>query len=100
MGRRVFHFPDAGTRVAVRLALHAGAGAARVAALALFALAVASRVGRAQPRGAADLHQLVQGLTVTARVLVIGAHPDDDDPQLIAWLALGRHVETGYLSLA
>ena len=45
------------------------------------------------------LHRLVNGLTVTPRVLIIGAHPDDDDPQLIAWLARGRMVETGYPSL-
>jgi LmbE family N-acetylglucosaminyl deacetylase len=36
----------------------------------------------------------------TARVLIIGAHPDDEDNALIAWLSLGRHVETAYLSLA
>lgn len=30
---------------------------------------------------------------------MIGAHPDDEDTQLLAWLALGRHVETAYLSL-
>src|SRR5690349_17112360 len=35
----------------------------------------------------------------TARVLIIGAHPDDEDNALIAWLSLGRHVETAYLSL-
>src|SRR5450756_1684570 len=33
------------------------------------------------------------------RVLWIGAHPDDEDTNLIAWLARGRQVETGYLSL-
>jgi LmbE family N-acetylglucosaminyl deacetylase len=33
------------------------------------------------------------------RVLVIAAHPDDEDTQLITWLARGRHVETAYLSL-
>ena len=32
-------------------------------------------------------------------MLVIGAHPDDEDTQLITWLARGRHVETAYLSL-
>jgi LmbE family N-acetylglucosaminyl deacetylase len=39
------------------------------------------------------------GVGTTARVLVIGAHPDDEDNALIAWLSLGRHVETAYLSL-
>jgi LmbE family N-acetylglucosaminyl deacetylase len=58
-----------------------------------------SAIGIAQDGGAVRLHRLVNGLTVTPRVLVIGAHPDDVDPRLIAWLARGRMVETGYLSL-
>ena len=53
----------------------------------------------AQERGAIVLGEAVAGLDVTARVLVIGAHPDDEDTQLITWLARGRQVETGYLSL-
>ncbi len=53
----------------------------------------------AQERGAAALGELVQGLGTTTRVLMIGAHPDDEDTQLIAYLAKGRHVETAYLSL-
>ena len=36
---------------------------------------------------------------MTARVLVVGAHPDDEDTRLIAYLARGRHAETAYLSL-
>jgi LmbE family N-acetylglucosaminyl deacetylase len=52
----------------------------------------------AQPRGAAALGPLVNGLGVTGRVLVIAAHPDDEDTQLIAWLARGRQVQTAYLS--
>jgi LmbE family N-acetylglucosaminyl deacetylase len=39
------------------------------------------------------------GIATTARVLIIGAHLDDEDNALIAWLSLGRHVETAYLSL-
>jgi LmbE family N-acetylglucosaminyl deacetylase len=73
--------------------------AGRALAIAVVILALVPGVGRAQPRGAVALHELVEGLTVTPRVLVVGAHPDDDDPMLIAWLARGRHVETGYLSL-
>src|SRR4051812_14297925 len=53
----------------------------------------------AQQGGAARLHALVQGLTVTPRVLLIGAEPGDADADLIAWLALGHHVQTAYLSL-
>lgn len=54
---------------------------------------------RAQSGGAVALGEAVAGLDVTARVLVIGAHPDDEDTQLITWLARGQQVETGYLSL-
>lgn len=53
----------------------------------------------AQNDGAAALGSLVQGLGVSARVLVIGAHPDDEDTRLITFLTRGRHVRTGYLSL-
>ena len=55
-----------------------------VFALALLPLVVRSERLQAQDRGAAQLRRLVNGLTVTPRVLIIGAHPDDDDPQLIA----------------
>ena len=50
-------------------------------------------------QGATTLGPLVQGLGVSGRVLVIAAHPDDEDTQLIAWLTKGRSVETAYLSL-
>jgi LmbE family N-acetylglucosaminyl deacetylase len=52
-----------------------------------------------QERGAAALGELLDGLGVSARVLMIGAHPDDEDTQFLTWLARGRHVETAYLSL-
>jgi LmbE family N-acetylglucosaminyl deacetylase len=75
---------------------------ARLLASGLLVLAAA--VGHAQQpfapdRGAIDLAENVRALGTTARVLMIGAHPDDEDTQLIAWLAKGRHVETAYLSL-
>src|SRR5688572_32464502 len=53
----------------------------------------------AQERGAAALGSALQGLGVNTRVLIVGAHPDDEDTQVIAWLSRGRHVETAYLSL-
>lgn len=56
-------------------------------------------VARAQDRGVAALDALVNGITVTPRVLVIGARPSDADADLIAWLARGHHVQTGFLSL-
>ena len=54
---------------------------------------------RGQERGAFHLHELVRGLTVTPRVLIIGAGPADADADLIAWLARGHSVQTGYLAL-
>ena len=67
-------------------------------ALAVLLLA-APRLLTAQERGAVALGEAVAGLDVTTRVLLIGAHPDDEDTQLLTWLARGRQVETGYLSL-
>ena len=62
-------------------------------------LVAAPRLLHSQERGAVALGEAVAGLDVTARVLIIGAHPDDEDTQLLAWLARGKQVETGYLSL-
>ena len=67
--------------------------------VAVIILAVAPRPSLAQERGATALGDELSGLGVTTRVLLIGAHPDDEDTQLIAWLAKGHHVETAYLSL-
>src|SRR6476469_10841592 len=68
-----------------------GVAAAMAATFAL------SRPVRSQ--GIPALDEAISGLSVPMRVLVIAAHPDDEDTQLITWLARGRHVETAYLSL-
>ena len=65
------------------------------AALAL----IAPRPCIAQERGATALGDVLAGLPVSVRVLVIGAHPDDEDTRLITWLAKGRHATVAYLSL-
>src|SRR5437868_2609956 len=69
-----------------------------MARLASAVLLLAAPAG-AQQSSASGLLSLVNGLTVTARVLVIGMHPDDEDSQLLAYLARGQHVETAYLSI-
>lgn len=71
----------------------------RVLAFAALALLAAPRSASGQERGAVALDQAVRGITTTARVLVIGAHPDDEDTQLLAYLARGRRVHVAYLSL-
>lgn len=66
----------------------------------LFVLVItAPRFSLAQERGATALGDELAGLGVTGRVLLIGAHPDDEDTALIAWLAKHAQVEIAYLSL-
>ncbi len=86
-------------RITARLARVALAQVATLAC-ASFALLATPRSAFAQERGAAALEQLVRGLTTTGRVLVVGAHPDDEDTQLLAWLARERQVQVAYLSLS
>jgi LmbE family N-acetylglucosaminyl deacetylase len=72
---------------------------ARIAIVALAALAAAMLMPH---RGAAQgsaASVRVQNAPERMRVLWIAAHPDDEDTQMIAWLARGRHVETAYMSL-
>ncbi len=52
-----------------------------------------------QERGVAALYETRAGAGVHTRVLMIGAHPDDEDTPIIAWLARGHRAETAYLSL-
>ena len=55
---------------------------------------------KAQERGIVAIAEAKAAAGVHDRVLVIGAHPDDEDTQLIAWLARGHRAETAYLSLS
>jgi LmbE family N-acetylglucosaminyl deacetylase len=50
------------------------------------------------PSGLAILQQL-RGFQQLGSVLHIAAHPDDENTQLITYLARGRHVRTAYLSI-
>ena len=49
--------------------------------------------------GAIGLSQLLKRVNTTASVMMIGAHPDDEDSALIAYLARGENARTAYLSL-
>lgn len=63
------------------------------------ALVLAPSVARAQGIYPSTASVVIQNAPERMRVLWIAAHPDDEDTQLIAWLARGRRVETAYLSL-
>ena len=67
-----------------------------IVALGLDALA---QVRPVYDRGATGLYQLLQKLNSSKSVLMIGAHPDDEDTALLAYLARGEHARTAYLSL-
>src|ERR1051325_1068606 len=49
--------------------------------------------------GTPEIEQTLQKLNVVGSALMIGAHPDDENTAVLAYLARGRHVRTGYLSL-
>jgi hypothetical protein len=69
-----------------------GRGVVAIAAIASFTTAPAD--AKAQQWREAAAH-----IGTTARVLIVGTRPEDEDNALIAWLSLGRHVETAYLSV-
>src|SRR5579871_5077512 len=49
--------------------------------------------------GAAEIEQSLHKLNVLGSVLMIAAHPDDENTAVLAYYARGRRAETGYLSL-
>src|SRR6201984_2181492 len=51
-----------------------------------------------EERGAMGLSQALKRLDVICSVLHTGAHPDDENSALLAWLARGEGVRTAYLS--
>jgi LmbE family N-acetylglucosaminyl deacetylase len=72
----------------------------------LFAIAVIFTISRTvisgieipEDRGAMGLSQALKRLDVIASVLHTGAHPDDENSALLAWLSRGQGVRTAYLS--
>jgi LmbE family N-acetylglucosaminyl deacetylase len=48
---------------------------------------------------AAERRIALEKLSVVGSALYVGAHPDDENTAVLAWLAKGRKVRAGYLSL-
>ena len=70
------------------------------ARIACLALALGSKaLAQEVPMDAGHLAHAVDRLGVTARVLYVAAHPDDENTRLLAYLANARHVTAAYLSM-
>ena len=74
--------------------------AARLVRLAAGLLLVPGLPGaRAAPLTAGDILQELRSFRETGSVLYVAAHPDDENNRLLPYLARGRALRTGYLSL-
>jgi LmbE family N-acetylglucosaminyl deacetylase len=60
-----------------------------------------SSFAAAQPNlaGETEIRQRLNGLRTLGSVMMIAAHPDDENTALLAYFARGRHMRTAYLSL-
>ena len=64
---------------------------------ALVALSASAEVRKST--GVAALKQQLERLRVVGSVMMIAAHPDDENTALLAYCAQGRYLRTAYLSL-
>jgi LmbE family N-acetylglucosaminyl deacetylase len=71
----------------------------RLAILPLFSFCLLASEPNVTHSDAISLKQALDRLQVTGSVLMIAAHPDDENTALISYLARGRSVRTAYLSL-
>ena len=67
--------------------------------IALFATSLIATAGDIpEDRGISGLKQALDRLDVVGSVLHTGAHPDDENSSLLAWLSRGQGARTAYLS--
>ena len=64
-----------------------------------FPFPVSAQVRPVYDYGAIGLAQTLKKINTTRSVMMIGAHPDDEDSGLLAFLARGENARTAYLSL-
>ena len=70
--------------------------------IAIFLIGATVVFGQVRPvndYGTLGLGRILKRLNTTASVMMIGAHPDDEDSSLIAFLARGENARTAYLSM-
>jgi Uncharacterized proteins, LmbE homologs len=58
-----------------------------------------AQVAPVYDRGVMGMAQVLKRLNTSASAMMIGAHPDDEDTALLAYLARGENARTAYLSL-
>ena len=56
-------------------------------------------VAQRELAGTPEIRQALDRLRVLGTVLMVAAHPDDENTQLLTWFAKHRHVRTAYLSV-
>jgi hypothetical protein len=61
--------------------------------------AASSLAQQIRPVPSVRIYGQLQRLKSLTSVLYIAAHPDDENTRLLSWLATGRNIRTGYLSL-
>jgi LmbE family N-acetylglucosaminyl deacetylase len=67
--------------------------------IVLFALIALPLSAERHISGSEQIRLSLEKARTLGTVLMIGAHPDDENTAVLAWLARGRHVRAGYLSL-
>ena len=65
----------------------------------MFSLLPAPALAQKDVSGETQMRLMLDELNNLASVMMIAAHPDDENTALLAYLARGRHVRTAYLSL-
>src|SRR5215218_7779662 len=71
----------------------------KTAALLLLLILPVARAQAPQQLDAAETQAALRRLSFAGSVLYVGAHPDDENTALLAYLARGRGARTAYLSL-
>ena len=64
-----------------------------------FSILFNARAQTVQPLSSSEILLGLKKLNVLGSVLYVGAHPDDENTRLLAWLAKEKLFRTGYLSL-
>ena len=66
---------------------------------ALVGISLSPAWGQRNIAGETEIRQALDRLGTVGSVMMIGAHPDDENTALLAYFSRGRHVRTAYLSL-